>query len=584
MKLFKYILAGIGLVSLVGCTDLTETPYSFIPGNKFYQSRENVMQSFVRPFGSAYWCTTQMPFQFSEVSADQYMVCQQESDWTEPPFFKLHYHEWDLDHWMVERYWEDFYRTIALCNQPIYDFQHLDLEKLGLQQSEIDNFIAQHRILRAYLFMMLFDVFHNIPIVTDPLQTDLPIQSSPEETFNFIEKEIHEAMPLLLKKDWTGGNKIEQGVWTQGAAAALLARLYMNASWWIGKDMSNECETLCQNIIDGKYGTYELATRWDAPFDWNNETCDEVIYAFPCTFGGAHWHYDWWSGHWANMPWLASYYFNFFDWGKWMGSKYKLQPGIDLKGEEYTFNKIDDIELGKPVLKFKKYPDDLRLKKYKNIGLGQREGMFLYGELEYEESGEAKYLWESNGGYQLYIRDQVGIFRNTPADEMTPRPIDGKETNISDIRHGDQNSGWFVIKYPVFSSEDGHKIEADYVIFRLAEIYYNLAEIKLKKGDKVAAEKLLNKVRMKNYPIGSKSLYPEDGSVICNQEMVDEWGREFIGEGLRRQILSRYGMYTKGSWWDKNPDIDDHYQWLPLPRTALQTNKNLKQNPGYAGI
>lgn len=121
-----------------------------------------------------------------------------------------------------------------------------------------------------------------------------------------------------------------------------------------------------------------------------------------------------------------------------------------------------------------------------------------------------------------------------------------------------------MIKYPAYSSDDSHKIEADYVIFRLAEIYYNLAEIKLKKGDKVAAEKLLNKVRAKNYPAGSKSLYPEDGSVISNQEMIDEWGREFIGEGLRRQILSRYGMYTKGTWWDKQPDADDHYQWSLL--------------------
>lgn len=112
MKSFKYILAGIGLASLVGCTDLTETPYSFIPGDQFYQSRENVMQSFVRPLGGAYWCTSQMPFQFSEVSADQYMVCQQESDWTDVPFFKVHYHGWDLDHWMVQRYWEDFYRTM----------------------------------------------------------------------------------------------------------------------------------------------------------------------------------------------------------------------------------------------------------------------------------------------------------------------------------------------------------------------------------------------------------------------------------------------------------------------------------------
>lgn len=127
-------------------------------------------------------------------------------------------------------------------------------------------------------------------------------------------------------------------------------------------------------------------------------------------------------------------------------------------------------------------------------------------------------------------------------------------------------------------------IESDYAMLRLPEIIYYLAEIRFKQGKKAEAERLLNTVRKRNYPEGSPSLYPEDGSVITEQELLDEWGREFLAEGLRRQTLCRFGVYNTGRWWDKEPDADNHTMWIPLSRTTLNTNPNLKQNPGYPGL
>ena len=184
----------------------------------------------------------------------------------------------------------------------------------------------------------------------------------------------------------------------------------------------------------------------------------------------------------------------------------------------------------------------------------------------------------------MYIRDQVGIFRDTDPSEMSPNPSNGKETPKSAMPYGDQNSGWFVNKYPIYPSDDPHKVESDFVVLRLAEVYYNLAEIKFNKGKKEEAEKLLNAVRKRYYPAGSNSLYPEDGSVITKQELLDEWGREFLGESMRRTTLCRFGVYNSGTWWDKEPDKDEHTKWVPLPRRALQTNPKLVQNDGYSGI
>lgn len=79
-------------------------------------------------------------------------------------------------------------------------------------------------------------------------------------------------------------------------------------------------------------------------------------------------------------------------------------------------------------------------------------------------------------------------------------------------------------------------------------------------------------------------MYPENGSALTEQELLDEWGREFLGEGLRRQTLCRFGIFNSGTWWDKEPDPDNHTMWIPLSRTTLNTNPNLKQNPGYPSV
>lgn len=577
-RFFKQILAGLCITAVTGCTDLTETTYDIIPQDDFYQTKENVLQSFVRPFGHAYWLCSRTSYLFGELSADHYMTVQREEHWyNNGEFFRLHYHTWTIDDWYVNATWEDIYRGIVQCNSVIADLNRLNPAQYGFTEHEFKDFIAQQRVLRAWMYMTLFDLVHNIPLVTDYPSSGLPEQATPKETFAFLEKELLEALPDLFVKEGKGGNDKNQGLWNQAGAAALLARLYMNAGWWIDEDRTTDCEKYCEEIINGKYGYYDIAQRWDAPFDWDNDTCEELIYAFPTSYGGAHWGYDY-ELHWQVAPFMSAPYFGFTDWGR-CNPKYALQPGLDLNGKEYAFDN------GKPVRKFMNYPDDVRLKKYRNLGGSKREGMFLYGSLPYTEAdGTVKYVRSDNDAYQLYLRDQVGIFQDTDSLSASPRPSSGKETPESGMAYGDQNSGWCLIKYPIYRSDDAGKIEADYAVIRLAEIYYYLAEIKFNKGEKAEAARLLNYVRKRYYPEGSPSLYKEDGSQLTRQELLDEWGREFLGEGQRRRVLCRFGVYNSGTWWDKQPDADNHTMWVPLSRTVLGANPKLKQNPGYPSL
>jgi len=54
-------------------------------------------------------------------------------------------------------------------------------------------------------------------------------------------------------------------------------------------------------------------------------------------------------------------------------------------------------------------------------------------------------------------------------------------------------------------------------------------------------------------------------------------------ESRRRTDLIRFGRFQE-AWWDKPADLDKHYELYPIPRTALEQNSYLKQNPGYPDI
>lgn len=577
MKIKQYI-KWVGLVLLSGiisCTDLDEKVYDIIIADTFYQTRDNIIQGFVRPFEHAYWCVSGANFQIQENTADHFMTLNRQGHWLDGQnYFRLHYHTWTIDDNNPRDVWNNNFQGVVYCNSAISDFEKLNAPDFDMTVAELDNLKAQLRVLRAWFYINLLDMFRNIPLAIEYPDSNIhPEQASPKEVFDFIEKDLLEVIPLLDIKNGTGGNESKQGSWNKAGTAALLVKLYLNAELWIGENRYDDCAAYCEKIINGEFGSYGISERWDAPFDWQNETCEELIYAFSSAYGYSHWVYDgnmfWWGA-----PFKAAPYFGFKDWGD-MNHRYGLQPGLDLQGDEYSF------ENGKPVRKFRKYPDDVRLKKYRNLGNSTREGMFIYGSLDYiDDMGEKQFIKADNGRYTIYLRDQVGWYEDTDTLSISPNPSSGAPVMVSDMDHGDQNSGWCLIKYPIYRSNDVGKMESDYALIRLAEIYYSLAECKFRSGDKAAAAKLLNTVRKRYYPENSNSLYSEDGSQITEQELLDEWGREFIGESLRRTVLCRFGVYT-GAWWDKQKESDNHTMILPLSRTILDSNPNLKQNPGY---
>ena len=575
-KLYKYaalLAVPAALMTASSCTDLSETLYDQVASNNYYNTKNDVIRAVLRPFEHGFW-SIQNRHVLNEESADQ-LITPTRGDWWDDGgrWARLHRHKWLVTNGEAQSEFNGCYQGIGQANKVIEDLDKLSASKFGFSEDEFKNLRAQNHVLRAWFYIRLLDAFRNIYLSQSfyDQSKNSKEQVPPKEIFDFIEKDLKEALPELAKKTSLGGNGKLQGQWTQAGAAALLVRLYMNAKVYIGEDHFADAEQYAQDIIDGKYGTYAVADRWDAAFDWDNENCDEVIFAFPSS-GETHWHYKgdmyWWSVPSKANDWLH-------DTKSREGShniKYSASPSYNPKGEKYNY------ELGMPIAQFKKYPSDVRLKMYKNLSNGRREGMFIFGKIQYtDDNGNTQYLKDHHDQYTLDLRDAVGKFGGTDGSKW----LDKAASRLED---GDDNSGWMFAKYPLYSdNEENQQFEADYCEVRLPEIIYSLAECKLRKGDTSGAAKLLNSVRKRNYPSSDWStvLYaPEGAATLDMKEMLAEWGREFFAEGRRRIDLIRFGKFGN-AWWDKDADADNHTEIFPFHTETLNTHTGMKQNPGY---
>lgn len=577
MKFLKHIAsAALGVIALAGCTNLDETLYDQVGTQNYYNTKNDVIRAAFRPFEHAYWsiCSRHV---LNELTADQLITPTRDGWWDDGgKWRRLHYHQWNVeDGGDAQTEWNGCFQGIMQCNYVIEDLAQLEPSKFGFTQPEFDNINAQCRALRAWFYIRLLDAFRNIPLAVsfNDVSLNSEGQVEPKVVFDFIESELKDCLSLLVKKESLGSNANLQGQWTQAGAAALLVRLYLNAQVYIGEDRYADCEKIAEEILGGVYGAYEVADRWDAPFDWDNDTCDEVIFGFPSSQGYSYWLYQG-DTYWWTVPARARYYFN--DRKAKAGdhnTKYAASPSYDLNGELYTY------ELGMPIQNFRKYEGDERMKLYRNLGDNKREGMFLFGYLEYiDEDGSKKRVRAPEQPYDLYIRDAVGNFQAMAPDKWPAN-------KNSNLMNGDHNSGWHFAKYPFYSDEDSHQMESDYTEIRLPEVIYSLAECKLRSGKKAEAARLLNSVRRRNYPADNLNdvLYAPEGKVdLTEKEMLDEWGREFFAESRRRIDLIRFGKFSSGTWWDKTPDAGNHTEIFPIMRPILNSNPALKQNPGYS--
>ncbi|MDD3788931.1 MAG: RagB/SusD family nutrient uptake outer membrane protein [Petrimonas sp.] len=557
-KIYKLLALLSLIVSVNSCTDLTEIPYDTITADNYYQDKDAIIAALVRPFEHGHWCGWDGDrWLLQELTADNFAWPQKgRHGYDGGQWIRLHGHAWTVEEGVVNGGWVGPYQGIVQCNTFIADFEKLDYPSFGLTDADKADHIGQLRTLRAWYYLFLIDFFRNVPISTD--NTTIVGQSTPQEVFAFIEKELKESLPGLPKV-------AKDGRLNQSAAASLLARLYLNSEVWTGQNRYADAKKTAQDVINGVYGTFSLDPDYRGPFadGLTDRRSPENIWVFPhkrniYEFG---WMYN------AMMHYQARYSLG-NTWGGWNGIV--LTPSRDLEGNLYPY------KLGKPYEKFSN--DDFRKQPFRTTATGY-EGFFLIGQ---------QYAYDAATGYGFTDEKILGTeeWNGKPLSyvDQVGRISEGA-TGIAKGSHvatGEENSGVRLLKFPWLPESKGLFQNNWVAEIRLTEMYYIVAECMFREGDVTGAAQMFDAVRKRNFPAGkwAANSYVQNVSKLTEDEVVDELGREFLGERHRRTDLVRWKRFGN-EWWDKPADSKDNTVF-PIPSRALNSNKLLEQTtPGF---
>jgi hypothetical protein len=142
--------------------------------------------------------------------------------------------------------------------------------------------------------------------------------------------------------------------------------------------------------------------------------------------------------------------------------------------------------------------------------------------------------------------------------------------DIVDFTNAKQNEGVRLGKYEMKAGEQWER-DHDLVVIRYAEILMMQAECYVRLGSPGLATPFIQQITER---AGT------DMPATIDLNFIDkELLREFVFEGRRRTDNIRFGTFFQ-AWWEKGATPADR-GIFPIPKTVLDTNSNLNQNPGY---
>lgn len=586
-------------IFMTGCFNLEEKMYDRINAADFYQNERSIQSSIAAIYDKAAHSYHEYFFYLQEFSADQVAWRSWNGGgwgYDEGDKFVISTQSWTPEATIIRQAWENAWMTIGMCNQLLVDISKLNATDLGMTDEKLQAYVSEIRTLRAWAYYNIYEIWGGaLPLNTGASSADTPLPPSASAAngfedgcrviYNFICQELDESYPNLPLE--TGDNATRNRM-NQGVNRILKARMLLNANIFIGEEHFEECEILCKEIIKGTYGTYSLAQDYRDIYSLTNTSCPEVVFAMPEEVGHLN------TGWMRDMPFLPYNYQEYF------GASYDqsgwncviLTPSWDNSGNKRpnggtsnprSFLTYYGDKLGAV---YERFDDrDIRKQNYVVKEDGSYEGIFLIGEMRanFGKGATIKADAERDGEPLVYV-DQVGTFLN-------------RGRNLEDVmspRWGETNSGVRLVRYPIMPEQMGQDFQnIDEVEFRMAEVYYMVAECEMRKGNSGVAKNYVDEVRKRYFTDQSALSIPGPGFTAFDMDwMLSEWGKEYISEGRRRRTdLRRFDKFTQGQWWFFGRAMENgvqlpakresKYEWFPLPSTALTVNPGLKQNPNY---
>ncbi|MDG3581807.1 RagB/SusD family nutrient uptake outer membrane protein [Galbibacter pacificus] len=522
-SIIKFLaLALIVSCTTIGCTNLDEEVFSEVTEDSFVPADSDI----VAVMASAYtplrfimgW---QGYFDVQEEPADMIVTPTRPNGWDDGGTYKrMHFHQWDNTQWQPRNTWITCFNGINSANRVILQ---IESGNLPVSEEQAASIIAEMRALRALYYSMLIDTHGNVPIIAS-YSDEIPTQNTRQEVYDFIVSELTEIIPSLTET--VDGSTY--GRMTKWAAYHVLAKVYLNAEVYTGTPQWEKCIAACNEIINSQ--EFTLSDNYRDIFSAQNEGNPEMVFAVP---------YDQiyaqeWSAH---MKMLLPDHRLVFDMEAqpWGGSSCNPQF---IDSYEATDNRLADT--------------------------------WLMGD-------------------QLNATD--GSVVMTLVKEMPS------------IFNCDFTDGFRCGKYEIEPGATG-ALNNDFPFLRYTEVLMMKAESLLRTGQSGEAAQIVTDVRMRSFNSPADAnvtgaelegnttveygTLAEDGSIDApgNQSPVqygrflDELGWEFAAEAHRRTDLIRFGVFQTKNWYNHTPQ-GDHTIIFPIGLEELNTNSNLKQNPGY---
>jgi len=408
---------------------------------------------------------------------------------------------------------------------------------------------AEVRFLRALHYWYFLDLWHKAPFKDENnSMADLPVEKAGKDLYEWIDAELT-ALESELAPVGEFNTTANFGRVDQGAALLLHARLCLNAEVYTdgATKAYDKAEAYATKLIEsGKYklastpknGYSGYAQLFMADNDENTEAMQEII--LPIRQDG-----------------LSTRCYS--------GANY-LVSSTRITGMPYAGTKnCWSCNYARPNLVEKFFPNDDIPMATDDGFAGSTEDEIIAHDAEKGVDTKAV-LAKAGDDRALFYAGFGGGIRKLRTEKLN-NFLDG----VSVVKF--QN-----IRTDGKSTHDVEFPDMDIPLLRYAEAYMIRCEAKFRQGKEATTD--INTIRTR---AGAAPL-----TSVSEQDIIDEWCREFYMEGRRRSDLIRFGLFTGGNYvwaWKggvpAGQTIDGHFKYYPVPTDDLNNNPNMTQNAGY---
>jgi hypothetical protein len=440
MKIWnKYLLLSLLVVAFTACTDLEEEIFSELTADNFPTTEDQFISALGATYTSLYNFGNHNSFySLNTISTDEAAIPHRGADWFDGgQWLRVHRHEYTAAEESVKNGWGALYGGVSNCNRVIELFETLVADgKVAAEDAAA--FTAEVKVLRAYFYYWLLDMYGNVPIVTAFSDAPLnPANSSRQEVYDFVVSELAANVPLLT----TAKDPSTYARFNYWAGKSLQARLYLNAEVYTGTSKYAEALAAANEVMNSN--NYTLESDYFVNFATENSGSNENILVVP---------YDQSQAQGFNIAQMTLHYSSQNTFGL------TEQPWNGYCTISDFYNSYDDTDKRKGV-----------------AGNQSIRGNFIAGE-----------QFNADGSPALDASAEPGDPDGEPLNFMPE--LNELEPNAL------RQAGARIGKYE-YASGSTANLNNDFVLFRYSGILLDAAECELRAGSAATALTLVNQVR-----------------------------------------------------------------------------------------